>query len=287
MIAQPASLADKIQAAFPGLTRSERAVAAYLTANLHALPFETAASIARKVKVSQMTVGRSLRALGYAGLGELKQELNSSLGAQPWLIGDRYRRFSRDGRGGGAYAGNLEREISALIGAYEMIKGERWPAVVDLVARSETVFVAGFQTVRGVSADFASRLEYIRDGVRTLDGQNGTYAELFGRKPGAACLLLVDIRRYARQSRLLAKTAVENAVPLIILTDSFCGWARDYTEHVYPVATDTGLFWDSLVGLTALLNLLISDVIRVLGGDVENRMRGLQDLQSRFEAFQD
>jgi DNA-binding MurR/RpiR family transcriptional regulator len=284
---EPPPLAEKIQAALPGLTKSERAVAAYLTANLHSLPFETAASIARKVRVSQMTVGRSLRALGYAGFSDLKQELNSSLAIQPWLIGDRYRRFSQGGPGADTYAGNLEREIKALIGAYEMIKGERWPALVELVARSDMVFVAGFQTVRGASADFASRLEYIRDGVRVLDGLNGTYAELFARNGGKACLVLVDIRRYARQSRLLARAAVKYGVPLVIMTDSFCGWARDYTDDVYPVATDTGLFWDSLVGLTALLNLLISDVIRVLDGHVERRMKGLQDLQSRFEAFQD
>ena len=281
------AFAEKVEESFPALTKSERAVAAYLTANLRALPFETAASIARKVNVSQMTVGRSLRALGYAGLGQLKDELNNSLGNQPWLIGDRYRRFSQDGTDGNAYASNLEREIKALIGAYEIVKSARWPAVVEKVARSRTVFVAGFQTVRGASADFASRLEYIRDGVRVLDGQNGTYAELFARDDRDACLILVDIRRYARQSRLLAATAAKHGIPLVILTDSFCSWARDYTDDVYPVATDTGLFWDSLVGLTALLNLLISDVIRVLDGEVERRMKGLQDLQSRFEAFQD
>lgn len=281
------ALADKIQAALPRLTKSERAVAAYLTVNFRALPFETAASIARKIKVSQMTVSRSLRALGYAGLGELKEELNSTLANQPWLVADRYRRFSQDGTGGDTYSRNLELEIKALIGVYEMIKGERWAAVVERTARSETVFVAGFQTLRGVATDFASRLEYVRDGVRVLDGQNGTYAELFARKGAGASLVLVDIRRYARQSRLLAKAAVKHEIPLVILTDSFCGWARDYTDEVYPVATDTGLFWDSLVGLTALLNLLISDVIRVLDRDVERRMKALQDLQSGFEAFQD
>src|SRR5215207_8417006 len=77
------------------MSRAERVIAAYLQAHARELPFETAASIARKVGVSPMTVGRFLRGLGYDGLSAVKAELSSTLQQVPWLVGERYDRAAR------------------------------------------------------------------------------------------------------------------------------------------------------------------------------------------------
>lgn len=282
-----ASLLERIQAHFPELTRAERSVAAYLRANARGIPFETAASIARKVGVSPMTVGRLLRALGYAGLGEVKEELSRSLAAAPWHVGDRYERFRRGKADPRGLADSLDREMKALIGVYELAAAPRFRVAARRIASASVVHVAGFQTVRGAAMDFASRLEYVRDGVRLLDGQNGTYAELFASRQARSCLVVIDIRRYSRQARLLARTAAERGIPMVIVTDSFCHWAAAHTDEALHVLTDVGLFWDSNAAISSLLNLLLEEVIRLLGRDVGKRMAVLETLQDRFEAFQD
>jgi DNA-binding MurR/RpiR family transcriptional regulator len=77
-------LAEKLREDFPKLTKSEKAVASYMLSHLQRLPFETAASIAEAVGVSQMTVSRFLRTLGYKGLSDLKERLRADMegGAQ-------------------------------------------------------------------------------------------------------------------------------------------------------------------------------------------------------------
>lgn len=297
----PRRLLGRIEAAAPRLTRAERLVAAYLTANAQALTLETAASVARKAGVSPMTVGRFLRTLGYAGFNDLRQEsaataAAAAAGPEAWRMADRYARFAQDG-GSGDGAGDsvrersLDTEIKALAAAYRLASGERWAAVVQRVAMAEQVFVAGFQTVRGVAMDFAARLEYVRSGVGYLDGANGTYAEVFATDGsdgvGRRCLVLVDIRRYARQAQLLAAEAAAGGVPVAIVTDAFCHWARRCTDDVFHVQTEVGLFWDSNAAITSLLNLLLNDVIGVLGEVVGSRAKRLQALQGRFGAFLD
>jgi DNA-binding MurR/RpiR family transcriptional regulator len=88
-------LVQRIEARHETMTRSERVIAAYLRAHARELPFETAASIARKVGVSPMTVGRFLRGLGYDGVSAVKAELSSTLQQVPWLVGERYDRAGR------------------------------------------------------------------------------------------------------------------------------------------------------------------------------------------------
>jgi DNA-binding MurR/RpiR family transcriptional regulator len=278
---------DRLKKGFSGFTKAEKAVANYMLANLRHLPFETAASIAESVGVSQMTVGRFLRALGYNGLTELKADLRDNLDRTPLLISDRIARIRRNGAKNSALWDNLELEVRSLVGAYELIGTPVWRRVVQRLASASRVGVAGFQTVSGIAGDFASRLEYLRPGVRYLDGRDGTFAELFAEGAGGACLVLIEMRRYTKLSHLLAQKSVERRVPLVIICDNHCHWARDYTSDVLVLNSASTLFWDSQAPFVSLFNLLLSDVITALGDSVAKRTKLLAGLQSSFDSFQD
>lgn len=278
-------LVEKIMARRATLTRAERAVAAYLTAHARDVPFETAASIARRTGVSPMTVGRFLRSLGYGGLTQLKEELNS-LNGVAWLVGERYRRAAApSGRNGGRdLARSLDLELKAVVTAYELACTPRFSHLAQSIAEADRVYVAGFQTVKGVALDFAQRLEYVRPGVRFLDGTNGTYAELFAES-GQCLLIVVDIRRYARQAALLVREAARCKIKLAAVTDAVCFWAQEHTEDVFPIPTAVDLFWDSNGPVTTFLNLLVDETIHQIGPPVGERLAALQRLQDKFEAF--
>ena len=53
-------------------SKADRAIANYILVQLNNIPFETASSLARKVSVSEPTVGRFCRSLGYKGFKGLK-----------------------------------------------------------------------------------------------------------------------------------------------------------------------------------------------------------------------
>jgi DNA-binding MurR/RpiR family transcriptional regulator len=284
-----------MQARQATMTRAERIIAAYLQAHARELPFETAASIARKVGVSPMTVGRFLRSLGYDGFPALKEELNSSLHQVPWLVGERYARMRSRRRIGAEgpplgrdLARSLDLELRAVVGAYELASSARFAAVAQRVARADGIFVAGFQTVRGIATDYAQRLEYARPNVRFVDGANGTYAELFaGGRDRDKVLVIVEMRRYAQQAVLLAREASRRAIHVVAVTDAVCHWAGEYANDLFQLPTDVGLFWDSNAPLTTLLNLLVDETIRLLGPAVGKRIEALEGLQGEFEAFLD
>jgi DNA-binding MurR/RpiR family transcriptional regulator len=269
------------------LTRSEKLVAAYVSSHLRDLPFLTAAAIAGKVGVSEMTVGRFLRSLGYSGLDEVKRELASMLHHLPWLVGDRYQQFAGAAGTAGRLSASLDKEIKSLVGVYELARSPEFYRAAQMIAQADRVYVAGFQTVRGLASDFAQRLEYVRPDVQLLSGDNGTYAEAFVTDAGRRLLFLVDLRRYSKQTRLLAAQASEVKMPLIIVADSACAWAEAHAAHCFLVGCDIGTFWDSNAPITSLLNLFVDAVIDRLGASVGRRVEQLTRLQGRFDAFQD
>ncbi|WPH17353.1 MurR/RpiR family transcriptional regulator [Variovorax paradoxus] len=283
------SLFERIEAASSEMTRSERLLAAYLTANARELTLENAASVARKSGVSPMTVGRFLRTLGYESFDEVRREASRLSAPAELRIAGRFEQFSRDHSSvSGVRSAQLTQEIEAMLGAYDLAAGEHWEAMVRQVATSQHVFVAGYQTVRGIASDFAARLEYVREGVKFLDGADGTYSELLGSlKSQTRCLILVDIRRYAKQAEALASAAAEAGVPVFVITDAYCHWARICTPHVFHVQTDVGFFWDSTVAIVGFFNLLMNSVIQQLGKKVGERVSRLEKLQDRFGAFLD
>ncbi len=281
----PLALPERIARAHAALTPSERAIASHLLGNLHLLPFENAAAIAARVGVSAMTVGRFLRVLGYGGFGELKAELRGSAANPGLLVSDRLARIRGQKGDGADLHANLQLEVNALVGVYEQVATPIWTRAVARLTASDRVFVAGFQTLGGLAADFAARLQYLRPGVGVLDGSDGTFADLLAGTAKKPFLVLFEMRRYTRFSRLLAQQCKDQGIAVLMVCDRHCHWALDCTDDVLTVDTESNLFWDAQAPFLSLTNLLLDQVVRRLRPAAAARLEALGLLQERFGAF--
>ncbi|OWQ98182.1 MurR/RpiR family transcriptional regulator [Sphingopyxis witflariensis] len=279
-------LLQRLQNDLESYSSADRAVAAYMLAHYATLAFETAMSLAEKVGVSEITIGRFARKLGYRNFKALKNELkDSSEEGFPWLIGDELLEFVESADGSDDGETNIQREMKSLLAVYRLAETPQWAAAVELLAKSRTVQIAGFQTERGIAMLLANHLQFMRDGVRLVDLSAGNYADVFASDEEDSCLVVIDIRRYSRQSYLIAEQASLHGVPLIVLTDLFCDWAGRFTPHVLAVPTQTGLFWSSPVALVCAVNLMVNSVIKAIGTRVEQRLEKLTRLHQTFTGY--
>lgn len=267
-------------------SRADRALAAYMLAEPASLPFETAASLAAKVSVSEPTVGRFCRRLGYTGFKDLKSHLGAELGDGPWLIGDRLNDLrTRHHAGEDQLAGGLELEMAALVAVYELAQSDAWATVVKRLATTRAVFAAGFQTERGMAQIFVNQLQYLRDGVQLLDLSDGNFSPLLARGTGDSddtALVLFEARRYSRVARDLAMEARAAGIPVTLITDPYCDWAHEAASEVFVVPTHFNLFWESTAQMASLANLLVNGVFMELGPQTEERMNRIASLYDRF-----
>lgn len=274
-----------IQKRLTKLSTAEQLVATHLATHPEQIPFETADSLGKRLSISAMTVGRTLRALGYKGLADLRAEMCSEVSdAAPW-----------GGRAGSKSAPVLKsadrtRALKAEIEAIEAVHGltatPTWQEAVTLIAGADKVFVAGFQTERGLAIAFADHLSYVRPGVQYLSVENRAFADLRTEAGADSCLVMIECRRYSRWFRLLGEKASTLGVPLVMATDVYCSWASTLTPCVLQARTDSGRFWDNPAPIASLLSLLIEDVIECLGDSVHSQLDAASEFGSAFVGFE-
>ena len=272
----------RLKSALKDGSKSDRLLASYMKDALAELPFETAASIAKKVKVSEATVGRFCRSIGYSNFRSLKDHLKHDMGDYPWLMSGRLRELQA---GGGADERELNRgmelEVAAVVSVYEFARTPEWRRVTDRLAQCDRVFVAGFQTERGIAQYFANQMQYIRDRVTLVDLANGNFAEVLASE-GESCLVIFEARRYSVLAKQLAQDARNAGIPVTLVTDVFCDWGREVADEVFAVPTQFNQFWDSTAQMASFANLLINSIFMKLGPEVEDRLKRIAKLYGRF-----
>lgn len=268
-------------------TKSDVLIANYIERNLADMPFETAKSIAQNVGVSQMTVGRYLRRLGYGGLDELKREMRQSAHRTGWQVKGNFERLRKDARDGRLIAALIQQQIDDLGHVYEITTSPEWNAAIELLIGAEEVFIAAYQNVRGVAQYFASQLSYARPRVEFVDGLNGTYVELLDGSVQNRCLFLFDVRRFASKARPLAEEARAAGVKVVLLSDDACVWAQAVSDVALIMPGARGPLWDGAAITVALMDLMISNIIVELGDKVNQRVDRLTRLQDVFGDFED
>lgn len=277
------TLRDRLTEASKNSSKSERALASYMLAELATLPFETAASLAEKVAVSEPTVGRFCRTLGYTSFKDLKANLRKDMGDQPWLIGDRLRDLqSRNRAGEDQLVRGLELEVESLVGVYELAHSDAFSTVVKRLAAVDTVFATGFQTERGMAQVFVNQLEYVRENVQLLDLSSGNFAQMLARSKADSALVIFEARRYSQLARELAIAAKTADIPVTLITDPYCDWGHEVADEVFAVSTQFNLFWESTAQMASLANLLVNGVFMELGPVVEERMNHIAALYDQF-----
>ncbi len=274
---------EQLDAVLPELSNLEAQVAQYMRLNVSELSFETGSSLAGKVGVSEVTVSRLLRRLGYEGMRGLKRELRNQLTNREPLK----EVTSTDLKVPKPLSEVLDLELEAVSDVYRQAASPMWSQLVRAVASADRVYVTGFQTVRGIAEDCARRLALARSDVRFLAAHDGMLTEWLGPscakdQPANECLILIDVVAYAREAPILARLCEEANRTLVVVTDEMCHWAKNHTDLVVHASTRSGLYLESTVAITAALNLIVDAVAKESPSEIADR---LQDWKANARAL--
>jgi DNA-binding MurR/RpiR family transcriptional regulator len=231
-----------------------QAIADELTRSEAMLGLETGASIAAKTRVSEITVSRFLRRLGYKGLPALKADLQSR--ATATLPAAASMRLL-DGETGDL----IRRDAEAMLALSDQVMQPAWAAAMAAVFDATQVYVTGFQTVRGIAEDFSRRLAIVRPGVQFLSPHDGGLAELISVQQGTV-LFLIDTIPYAREAEPIVVRAAQSGMIVVVATDELNTWAAAHTPFVFRVAAKSGAFVESTGPLASMLNLVTHAVAK-------------------------
>lgn len=278
----------RVEHTFSQLTPSEKRVAGWLLAHAAQIPFETADGIAKATGTSGITVGRYLRKLGFRNMEDAKASLRElpAMSYQPWGMNERLDSWHQQQRLPDRAQQSLLLEIDAITHVYQLAQSETFLRIARQLAHAEAVYILGIQSTRGIANAFFSHLEYLRPKVSYSEGLSGSWVESLNSGFKQPYVVITDTRAYSATSRQYCRVASERQIPLALITDVWCPWARDYSIDLLQVKTDTGHFWDSLAPVSCLFNLLLSAVVAQLGDTLAGRLQTNRQLQQQFGQFE-
>lgn len=252
---QPTSpLLLRLQALEGNLTKSEAVIAQWLSRHESALGLETGATIAAKTGVSQITVSRFLRRLGYRGMAALKEDLRAGGSAQ-LSGGDLYLHLPE-----GEIGTLIRRDAEAVLAVGTQVARPEWAQAMAAIHAAGAVYVTGFQTVKGAAEDFSRRLSIIRDGVRFVAAHDTGLAEWIPGGQAERCLILIDTVPYAREAESIVRLAANAGMTVVVITDELNTWAAKHTPYVFFVAGKAHTYVESSGPLASLLSLVTNSV---------------------------
>ncbi len=277
-------VSSHIRRALPRLTKSEAKVARYILQNQQKISLETGASLAQATQLSEITISRFLNKVGYRGMRALKEDLRLGLPEQDVQSHERLHSLMSSSQ-----SALINEESAAILKLAEQVATQEWRDATDLIAQADRIFLTGFQTVKGVSEDFARRLSIVRDAVRFVAVHDGGLVEWTmpskSIERGSNVLILTDVTPYAREAEMICKIATERGIAIIVFTDEFNNWAYAYTSYVFHVHTKTGSFLETTAPLVSLMNFMVHSVAEKQPDIVKERIENWQDITGHLELF--
>ncbi len=256
----PASVAPSLSARLAGarLSPALRRVAELLLVDPEAVAHGTVASVASTAGTSPPTVVRLAVALGYDGFGALRDAARAELGMRLATDAVRARASRPDDPAAALRAAehaNVDRTLDGL-------DPDAVAVAVDLLDRdgSRTWVLPSAQTV-GVAMRLVDQLAIIGRRAVLLDGSEMRSISMLAALDPGDVVLTMDVPRHEHALVRVQRAATDRgARPIVLTGPPGTGLVTD-GGVVLPFTTASVGPFDSLVGLTVLVGLLVDALV--------------------------
>lgn len=207
------------------LTRTDAEIAEYILAHFNTIGFQTSTTLAQAVGVSDTSVIRFIRKLGFKGYSEFRAEMNKRAARQ---IGQSEKGLSP----GQKYARSLEQlnpshllydvsqyTVKNLQQSYDQLDQATVEQIVDILLTSDRKYIAGFRGTACCAQYMASKLLFLTPHVVPVIHADASAVENLLDITEKDCLLLYSFPRYSEINRVLMDIARDNGAKIILMTD--------------------------------------------------------------------
>lgn len=280
-------LEEKIRGAH--LTKTEKRIADYLLEHSETLYFTTAKDLAMELKVSDTSIIRLCRSLGYSGYKALqdsvRQQLSQAMLRERYIIPheqvqDKLSRY----KGLSSYQ-NLEMAISNLQSSYDKNEPEKFSKAAEIILSSEHVLVSGFRGSAGVASHLALLLSQLTGHVDCCCKADSCCVEKMMDYKKEDCVVLMGVERYSKMSLVMAEMAKESGCRLIVITDKITSPLAAGAELVLLADFSSPSAFNSFVGALFIAETIAFELSRLLGIQPRSRLHRMNRYLEELELF--
>lgn len=272
------SFEERVNACWERISATEQRVARFFQQNREEVLIASAAALAARAGTSDATVIRTAKALGFAGMAELRRRLAAELRDNLSPAERLARTLSAVGDDlTAAFDLTLEIHQKALAGLRRDITPEAFRSAVEQLVDARRVVVFGIGPSSAMADYFAIQLGRFGIEAQSLTRTGLLFADdLQKLRPGDLLLIFAYSRVY-RELAALLRQAERRGITSLLFTDTLGPQLRERVRLILPVARGRA---DMLSMHTATLALIEALLVGIATRRPAETIASLEDLNA-------
>lgn len=276
-------LEEKIKKA--RLTRTEQAVADYVLDNFPDVCFMKATDVSSALGISDTSVIRFSRSIGYSGFAEMQRELQKEMTEKMVTairpndtVIQRSKRLASYMDEKNLMNKYLEVVLNNFEESFKKNSFEKLEEISKTILQSNRKFIVGFKGCMGLANQLSKMLKVMLEDVRLINYADSSAIEIIMDAGREDCVILFSFPRYARMAIKIAERAKAAGAKLVVFTDKVTASVANSADIILGISVDSIFFSNSYVVPTFFLEVLAADIQRKCGQSIKDRMEAFESL---------
>lgn len=250
------------------LTKTQQKIADYFIRNPERVGMCSSMEVAKEIGVSDASIIRFARTIGYEGFSDLKNDIYNSLamratgGINSLSLAERldiHRSCYGDTETKDVYMKMVQYNLERT---FQENSDETLGAAVDMLRQAEHHYVIGFRGCRGIANQFAWLMRILLDHVVFIGDEGtggvGSLQDISCRD----CAFFFSVSRYYKSDLRLAQLARKRGAKICVITDSVLSPLADLSDVLLLVETRRISFFQSMSAMNAISEYILSALVQ-------------------------
>ena len=274
------------------LTKKEKLIAEFILDNFAEACFITSTEIARRLQVSDSSVIRFTRTLGYTGFMDFQRSIRKTYTERINSVSDNITIPSERLKLSigkldqsdimESYFSNVLQNLKSCVNQNDSLSFER---AAGLITGSKRKFIVTSRANSCVGDMLLLLLKHLLPDVYETSHPALNVIDHLCDITENDCIVAVSFPRYSEMDLLAAQMAYEAGAKIVLITDKASSPLAKYATQLLTVSVDSNTFFNSYVAVLFTMELLCSFISKKMGYSTEAKLQLIDKYLSKVGLF--
>jgi DNA-binding MurR/RpiR family transcriptional regulator len=237
-------------------------------------------NLAGKVNVSEATVVRLCKVLGFKGFPQFQKELRLLFRSKLTTTSRLEHTVQKETNGGDILFKILQNDMSNIAETMKDASVQEFREFVRAIDTAQRIVIIGLRSVYSLATFFGVALEFLQKDVWVVEPGIGDLWDRLLRLRKEDLVIAISFPRYTRETVEAFKFTKSKGVKTLAITDSLISPLAQYADHVLTARYRMESFIESFTAAFSLINAIVTAV------GVSNKKKTLRSLKRLEEIWE-
>ena len=270
------------------LTKTQKVIAKFILDNSADACFMTSTEIALKLGVSESSVIRFSRSLGYSGFMDFQKALRKdyqgkvlSISSNITVPSQRIAKRAKLENSSDYINRHFKNAVKNLENVFAQNSIQTFEEAADIIISSKRKYIAASRGNTCLSDYFLLYLKQMVPHVVMTNTNSISPIDHMCNISKEDCLIIFSFPRYSSMDKITAEMAHDAGASIIVITDKPSALLSQYATILLTVSVDSNAFFNSLVGPQFVAEALLETISHKVKG-IEKRLKKIDQYLGRL-----